>query len=311
MLDLGRKISYNIYNNELEVLMANYKKRRRIRKYPIAIVVLVVILALAYLTLDYFGYSIEDLFRPEPPAREPVEGEIRVHVIDVGQADCILIETPDGCMLIDSGIDESEAHLEAYLTSLGITEIDYFLITHAHADHYEGADMVISEFTVKNFIYDNDVCNKYTTIAKARTLIKDVAKKGINAIDVKVGDKFSLGEAEFTVLCADWKNAKNDNDNSIVVRLDYGESSFIFTGDATKVCEDYMIETWSSAELDCDFLKSGHHGSHTSSSAGFLEATTPEFIAISCGRGNDYGHPHKVVMDRYEDTDATIHRTDL
>lgn len=280
--------------------MAKYKKKRRIKKYPIAVSIILIILALAYMTLDYFGYSIEDLFRPK---REPVEGQIKVHVINVDQADCILVETPDGCMLIDTGINETENHLESYLYSLGITEIDYLLITHAHSDHYGGADMILDEFEVKNIIYDD-----YEYPAWLKT---EFNNSGANLIDTKMGDKYYLGEAEFTVLCADMVNPKNDNDYSIVIRLDYGESSFMFTGDATKVCEQRMIETWSYYELDCDFLKSGHHGSYTSSSADFLDALTPEIIAISCGVANDYGHPHKEVMDRYDDTGADIYRTDL
>ena len=280
--------------------MAAYKKRRRKKKYPLAVSIIIIVLAIAYMLLDYFGYSIEDMLRPK---REPVEGEIRVHVIDVGQADCILIDTPDGCMLIDTGIDESESHLENYLYSLGITEIDYLLITHAHLDHYGGADMILEEFEVENIIYDN---YEYSA-----TLINMFKGSGANIIDTKVGDKYYLGEAEFTVFCADMVDPANKNDYSIVIRLDYGESSFVFTGDATKVSEAVMLETLSYYELDCDFLKSGHHGSASSSSADYLAALTPDIVAISCGEGNTYGHPTKAALDRYEDVGAEVYRTDL
>ena len=282
--------------------MAAYKKRRR-RKYPLAVTIIAIVLIAAYLILDHFGY-----FDPETPQKDPssvvTSGEIRVHVIDVGQADCILVDTPDGCMLIDTGIDESESHLQNYLYSCGITEIDYLLITHPHADHYGGADMILEEFKVENIIYDNYLY--------PNRVLNWFYGSQANLIDTTVGEKYYLGEAEFTVMCADMAEPSEDkNDYSIVIRLDYGDSSFMFTGDATTFNEKYMIETWSAAELDCDFLKSPHHGSKTSSSVSYLNILTPDIVAISAGLGNSYGLPKQEILNRYEAIEADIYRTDL
>ena len=283
------------------------KYRRRRRRYPIAVSLILMVLVLTYFILNHFGISIESLLFPDkkPDSKPlPTGGEIRVHVIDVDQADCILIETSEGCMLIDSGIDETEVHLKNYLNSCGITEIDYFLITHPHDDHYGGADMVLREFEVENIIYDN-----YLYPVGILNLFNN---SGANLIDTQLGEKYQLGEATFTVLCADMAAPRDDkNDYSIVVRLDYGESSFVFTGDATTFNEKYMLETWGSDMLDCDFLKSPHHGSKTSSSVAYLNALTPEIVAVSAGVGNSYGLPKQEILDRYTNVGADIYRTDL
>ncbi len=286
--------------------MAKYRRRRR--KYPIAVSIILMVIAIAYVTLNYLGISLEGLFAPkeEPkvPSSNPVGDSIRIHVINVDQADCILIETEDGCMLIDTGIDESEVHLKNYLFSCGITEIDYLLITHPHADHYGGADMILNDFKVENIIYDN-----YLYPAGITYMFEN---SGVNLIDTTVGEKYYLGEAEFTVLCADMADpSKDKNDYSIVIRLDYGESSFMFTGDATTFNEKYMLEKWSPEMLDCDFLKSPHHGSKTSSSVNYLKALTPDIVAISAGVGNSYGLPKQEILDRYDEIGAEIYRTDI
>lgn len=278
--------------------MAAYRRRRK--KLPIWLSVIVIILAIAYFIMDYMGYSIYDLLGPE---REPVDGQITVHIIDVGQGDSILIETPDGVMLIDAGTSESEDELEKYLRDLGIREIDYFVITHAHDDHDGGADMILDEFKVKNLVFED-----YNYTSKKKIMFTE---SGANIIDPEARDKYNLGDAEFTVLSPDIDADTGDkNDYSIVIRLDYGESSFVFTGDATTYTEKIIMNEFATYELDCDFLKSGHHGSKTSSGVAFLEALTPDIVAISCGAGNKYGLPKSEILERYEDIGAEIHRTD-
>ena len=278
-----------------------YSRRRRRRKLPLAVSIIIAILIVIYMIMDYMGYSIYDLLRPK---REPVEGQISVHIIDVGQGDSILIETPDGYMLIDAGVSDAEDELEKYLVDLGVREIEYFVITHAHDDHYGCADMIIEEFKINNIIYEN-----YGYSDKMLDLFNN---SGAQIIDPEVRDKYYLGDAEFTVLSPDIEeDTKDKNDYSIVLRLDYGESSFVFTGDATTYTEDLIMEEFMSYELDCDFLKSGHHGSLTSSGEDFLNALTPDIIAISCGLNNSYGLPKQDILDRYTAVGAEYHRTDL
>lgn len=280
------------------------KARRVLKKLPIFVSIILVVLVAAYFILDACGISIWSLIYK----RDPVEGQVSVHIIDVGQADSILIETSEGYMLIDAGENDSEDALKSYLRKMGISTIEYLVLTHAHADHIGGADMILDEFKVNNIIYDN-----YKS-CYSNALVSQINREGANIIDPKTKDKFYMGEAEFTVLFAtnDNKDLGDDvNDYSIVLRMDFGESSFVFTGDATTSVESSILDSFRKYELDCDFLKSGHHGSSTSSGKSFISTITPEIVAIPCGTGNKYGHPHDSVLDIYEDAGAAVYRTDL
>lgn len=282
--------------------MSAYKRRKR--KAPIWLSLIIVVVVIAYFVMDYMGYSINDLMSLFEPEKEPVEGQVIVHIIDVGQGDSILIETPDGFMLIDAGTSDSKKDLKEYLKEQGVTEIEYFVVTHAHADHDGGAEMIFDEFEVKNIIFED-----YGYTGKKKQMF---AESGANIIDPEVRDKYYLGEAIFTVLSSDIEEDTGDkNDYSVVLRLDYGESSFIFAGDATTYTENIMLQEFSPYELDCDFLKSGHHGSKTSSGVTFLQTITPEIVAISCGLNNKYNLPKQEILDRYDDVGAVTYRTDF
>lgn len=309
MLDLEGNIVYNIINNykgdsefmaNKKVSKSDIKKAHRIlKKMPVAVSIVLVILVVAYFIMDYMGYSIWDIIY----RREPVEGQISVHIIDIGQGDSILIETPDGYMLIDTGEKSESDELKTYLRKLGVNTIKYFVLTHAHSDHVGGTEMVLDEFKVENIIYEN---YWYTD-----EFIDMLEAEGANMIDPSLGATYSLGEAEFTVLSPDPVDYGDDkNDYSIVLRLDYGESSFIFTGDATKRVENNILENNKPYLLDCDFLKSGHHGSRTSSGEDFIDALSPDIVAISVGKDNKYGLPDEDVLEIYENEKAEIYRTD-
>ena len=288
-----------------KIKKSDIKKAHRIlKKLPIFVSVLIVILVVAYFLMDSMGISIWSLLNK----RDPVEGQVSVHIIDVGQADSILIETADGYMLIDAGENESEEALRTYLRNMGISTLKYLVLSHAHADHVGGADMILDDFKVENIVYDNyDSCY-------SNTLVSLINREGANIIDPQTKEKFHMGDAEFTVLFAtnDKKDHGDDvNDYSIVLRMDFGESSFVFTGDATTSVESSILDSFNKYELDCDFLKSGHHGSSTSSGKKFISTITPEIVAISCGIGNKYGHPHDSVMETYSEAGSKVYRTDV
>jgi competence protein ComEC len=139
-----------------------------------------------------------------------------------------------------------------------------------------------------------------------------IEENGANVIDAVAGNTYSIGEMDFKILAPLGDNYKDVNDYSVVLRIDYGESSFLMTGDAEKLSESQMLETYSSFDLDCDVLKVGHHGSETSSGANILAKITPEIAIISCGEGNKYGHPRPDVIDRLDDyVGEKLYRTDL
>lgn len=230
---------------------------------------------------------------------------LTVEVVDVGQADCILAYTGDDAMLVDAGNNEDGDLVVDYLQSMGIEHLDYAIGTHAHEDHIGGLDDVIDAFAIDYIMLPLTPSDSATYASVLAAANRSYAEQ----IAPAEGYTFSLGDAVCTVLCCEAADDEDDlNQSSIVIRLDYGDVSFMFTGDTETPNEEVMLQ--SGLDLDVDILKVAHHGSYTSSSPEFLKAVSPEVAIISCGEGNDYGHPHDVTLENLETEDAAIYRTD-
>lgn len=268
--------------------------KRQLSKYPLWVTVLVVVIACgAYLLYDF-------MTRPEIP-----EGQLSVHFIDVGQGDCELLSTSEGTVLIDSGTTESQYELSSYL-SQNVTEIDYLILTHPHEDHIGGAAQVIRDISVKNVIMPDAVSDS----AAFERLLDAMEEKSITGIVAEAGDEYTLGDLKLTLLSPISEEYDDTNNYSIVLRADYGEDSFLFTGDAETLVENELLENYPVSALDCDVLKVGHHGSNTSSSEKFLDAVTPDIAVIGVGKDNDYGHPKENILERLNKYCSRILRTD-
>ncbi len=235
---------------------------------------------------------------------------LAVHFIDVGQGDSILVQTPTGeTMLIDSGERGNERTVTEYIEKYGDKTLEYIVATHPHSDHIGCMGDVINAFTVKNILMPRLSETNTPTHSFYRDMLTAIKKSRAKTIAAKPGYTFSFGKGMCTVL-APYEQSDELNDMSVVLRLDWGETSFLFTGDAETDEENRIMSGKYSEYLDADVLKLGHHGSGTSSSERFLKAVTPEYGVISCGAGNDYGHPHKQTLEKLKKLDTTVLRTD-
>ena len=235
---------------------------------------------------------------------------LTVKVLDVGQGDALLVRTPEQVILIDTGDTPTKERLVGYIKKEGITVIDKLIITHPHADHIGGVQAVFDNFTVKQ-VYDS---GQTTTSNMYKQYLVSVQKKKIPFALLEAGTQLDVGGGVlFKVLSPEKpfiKGTDSDlNNNSIVLKLIYGNFSMLFTGDAEKEAEQRMGKSFA-AELKSTVLKAGHHGSSTSSSHGFLKAAEPETVVISLGANNEYHHPHPSVLKRYSQLKLKVFRTD-
>ncbi|MDP4146078.1 MAG: ComEC/Rec2 family competence protein [Bacillota bacterium] len=229
-----------------------------------------------------------------------------VHYIDVGQGDSELIQINNKNLLIDAGTTESQQKIVSYLKKAGVNKLDYVITTHPHEDHIGGMSKVINNFDVENFY-----APKVTTNTKTFSdMIKALKNKNLKIISAKAGEKLNLGQhVQCDILAPNSTKYDNLNNYSVVVKISFGNTKFLFMGDAEQESEKEMLEA--GYDLSCDVLKVGHHGSKTATSPSFLTEAHPKIAVISCGKGNDYGHPHKTTLDKLNKINCTIYRTDL
>ncbi|MFO8059985.1 MAG: MBL fold metallo-hydrolase [Bacillota bacterium] len=246
----------------------------------------------------------------EPPAagEEEPDGELAVHFIDVGQGDAILIEAPGGAALIDGGTRQAGEIVVQYLVRRGIRRIDLVVATHPHADHIGGLIDVLRNFEVHQVV-DSGQPHTTATFDDYLTEVEKQVDAGSCVYEIPEGQVVDLGSgAAVTVLGPD-SVAESLNDGSVVCRLDFGSTSFLFTGDAEHTAEERLLNRGS--DLEADVLKVGHHGSATSTSPAFLTAVSPAHAVICVGDDNSYGHPHRETLDRLAEAGTRIYRTDV
>ena len=234
----------------------------------------------------------------------PVEGEIVVHFIDVGQGDSTLIQTTQGSVLIDGGDNHMGGRVADYLRRAGVTELAYIIATHPHADHIGGLIEVLDQFPVGTLIMPPVA---HTTITFERFL-EAIEDSGVPLQTPVAGSTFNVGDALFTIIAPNSTGHSNLNDYSVSLRITHGTTGFIFTGDAEAAAELEMIAA--GHNLSADVLRVGHHGSSTSTTQEFLDAVNPSIAVVSAGAGNSYGHPHNTVMSRLRVAGVRIYRTD-
>lgn len=245
---------------------------------------------------------------------DEVDGTLEMHVIDVGQADCILIRQGDYTMLVDSGATKTAGEVVEYLQSLGITRIDVLVATHQHHDHIGGMEKIINNFEIgviymPNLKYERIDTKSYKSF---QTSMENWKEEGENLVFFPEEDgyltHFPLGQANVKILAPISNRYVIKNNYSIVMRIIFGETSILLAADAEMFSEMEMLN--SGANLHSDVIKIGHHGSNSSTTEQFLEAVEPSYAILSVGQNNDYGYPSGQVMKRLEKRDIPVYRTD-
>ena len=260
---------------------------------------------MVFLFIMLFLAAAYVLFNRQGEDAPPAEGgSLQVHFIDVGQADAALVICDGHYMLIDGGNAEDSDLVYSYLEHHGAKNLDYMVASHAPEDHIGGLSGALNYAKV-----DTALCPVTEYSSKVfQNMVKYLEQQGKSLTVPAPGDKFDLGSARVEIL-GPVQEYDDTNNTSIVLRIDYGETSFLFTGDMETGAEKDLLE--SGADVRATVLKAGHHGSDTSTGYQFLREVSPRYTVISVGEGNKYGHPSDEVLSRFRDAGTEVYRTDM
>ena len=248
------------------------------------------------------GGVVEDTSQNEEDIAES-PGNLEVHFLDVGQADCTLIKCDGYTMLIDAGEDDQGTKIQNYLKKQGVEKLDYLVLTHPDSDHIGSADVILTKFETDT-VFMSDFEKETRIYIDLLQLMKD---SQIEYLTPEVGDIYPLGSASFQILAPN-DEYEDPNNTSIALLLTHGENSFLFTGDAEKSAEKDMLDN--GLNLAADVFHAGHHGSKTSNTEDFMDAVNPQYVVISCGADNSYGLPDAEVLNRFRQNGIKVYRTD-
>ena len=284
--------------------MRNSRQNDKLTKAIISFLILAITAVGAYFYSEY-----------EPNESEKVNSNLQagdilaVNFLDVGQGDCEFIQLPDGkCMLIDAGVSDSAGKIASKISELGYEKIDYLVATHPHADHIGGMKRIVENFDIGEIHMPKASTNTKTF----ENLLQAISDKGLSINTAKAGKViYESDDLKIEILAPISDTYKDLNNYSAVIRLQYGNNVFLFTGDAEELAEGEMLNAYSKSALKADVLKVGHHGSNTASSADFISAVLPKYAVIEVGEDNSYNHPHAEAVDTLNAVGAEILRTDL
>ncbi|HAT4103267.1 TPA: MBL fold metallo-hydrolase [Clostridium perfringens] len=252
------------------------------------------------LLAGYFGIDLTQ------DSKVPKDSELMISYIDVGQGDAAYIKVNGNDILIDAGPRSNSKELLEQLKAKNIDDFELVIATHPHEDHIGGMVDVFKEYEVKAF-YSPKITHTTKTY---ENLVKAVKDEGLKTKELKGGMVIDLGEgAKFEVFTPQKSEYEELNDYSPIMKLSFGDTSYLFTGDAEKLAEEEALAKYKTS-LDSDVIKFGHHGSSSSSSNAFIEAVSPKYGIISCAKDNKYGHPHRETLDIIKKYNIKTFRTD-
>ena len=254
--------------------------------------------------LSFAGCGVQKNNNISKSSAESEYSGMGVTYLNVGQGDSELIQVNGINMLIDAGTNAGANDLVKDLKNRGIKTIDIAIATHPHEDHIGGMDEVLENFDVKSF-YAPKVAHTTKTY---ENMLKAVKNEGLKIKQIKEGTKIDLGkDTEVQVYSPVKSQYEELNNYSPVMKISYGQNSFMFTGDAESLVEKEILNE--NKDLKADVLKLGHHGSHSSTSEEFLKAVDPSIAIVSCAKDNKYGHPHKETMSNLKKAGITVYET--
>ena len=282
------------------------RKEEKVTLFPrrlflrLAALALAAVLVLGLTACDSLPDSGGHTVKPSTGSSQPFE----MHFIDVGQALSVLVECDGQFMLYDGGNVDDGSLVVSYLQKQGVEQLQYVFCSHAHEDHVGGLAAVMAKFPAGH---------AYSPVTESSTkcfndFVKYTQQQGLQLEVPSVGTVWPLGSATVTLLGPVTQYSETNN-TSLVLRIDYGNTSFLLTGDMENTAETDLVN--SGANLKADVLQVGHHGSSTSTGYLFLNAVLPEMGVISCGAGNKYGHPHEETLSILRDAKVDVYRTDL
>ncbi len=277
--------------------MSQSEKKKKIVKF-----ICTALLCAVILTGCTINISFDD-------SENSLSDEIQVHFIDVGQGDSSLIITDNFNILIDAGEKEEAYAVNSYLNEHGVEKLDYIIATHPHSDHIGGLAQVIAENDVDTVIIPHMTDDKIPTTKVYAEFLNAVDEKDCNLEEAYVGEILNFGDAEIEIIAPVNDDYSDLNNFSVISELTYGDTKFLFTGDAEVKSENEVLKN--GMFEDTDVLKVGHHGSNSSTGEKFLEVVKPEYAVISCGEGNSYNHPNEETIQRLLEYTDNIYRTDL
>ena len=285
-------------------------KRRKSINSKIITVAAVLLVAVLSLFLTKNLIPIDKVFEESGlrNTQQASADKMYVSFIDVGQGNCTLLRCGGKAILVDSGEVGAAQTVINYIKNLGIDEINCVLVTHPHTDHMGAMTKILYEFKIDDLIMPEipeEIIPTNKTYEKFLTAVSDNAG---NVIAAKPGETYSYGEMTLEIF-APLRDYDNLNDMSAVSRISYGDTSVMFTGDATTTVEKDLLKK--NIDYSATVLNVGHHGSKTSSSEAWLRAVNPKYAVICCGENNDYGHPHSVITKRLEEFGIEYFETDL
>lgn len=228
---------------------------------------------------------------------------LKVHYINIGQGDSELIQVDGKNILIDAGNNDNVVY--NYLKQQGVTKLDYVIATHPHEDHIGGMATVINNLQVDKFYAPKTT----TTTVTFENMIKALQNKNLKITTPTVGEQLQIGNATLTFLAPNSATYEDLNNYSIVCKLKYGNTSFLFMGDAESLSEGEILAK--QLDISANVLKVGHHGSSSSTSQTFLNKVNPQYAVISVGQGNNYGHPNQDTLNRLSSKGIKVFRTDI